>query len=258
MWREIVLMKIIKAMSLLTPIIWILMILPIIIIAWIQSEKGKLKYLAFFILYFLFDCYLQQCSGMYMRLDFLGLHFSWVGKILSLITSLTIIFSVSKADRQAIGFTTRTNAKNKLQSGLLFFFGLLLFDLIFKMILFPKGGSFNLETFVFQATMPGITEELAFRGISFWLLDQAFTPKWTFKGVKFGWGFLIVTVFFGLAHGVVLTENHELKFDLATIIYLTLISSLSLGLLRKFSGNLIYPVLGHNTINIINAIIRIL
>lgn len=245
-------------MSLFTPLIWMLIILPIVIVAFIKSEKGQLKYLAFFILYFLFDCYLQQLSMKYVSLEFLGLRFTWIGKILSFVTSLVIIYAVSKSDRQEIGFTTNTNSKKSIKSGLLFFFGFLLFDFVFKMILFPKGGSFNLETFAFQATMPGLTEELAFRGISLWLLDKVFLPKWTFKGIKFGWGFIIVTLLFGIVHGVFLTAHHVFKFDIITIVYLALISSLSVGLLRKFSGNLIYPILGHNTINLMNAIIRIL
>jgi hypothetical protein len=245
-------------MSLLTPLIWILTILPLIAIALIKSEKGQLKYLVFFILYFLFDCYIQQLSAMYLSLGFLGLKFTWIGKLLSLATSLTIIYSVSKAERQEIGFTTRTNTKKQLQFGLLFFVGFLLFDFIFKMILFPKGGSFDLETFAFQATMPGLTEELAFRGISLWLLEKAFPAKWNFKGINFGWGFVIVTLLFGISHGVVFTSGHEFKIDIVTIVYLVVISSLSLGVLRKFSGNLIYSALGHNVINIMNAIIRIL
>jgi hypothetical protein len=245
-------------MSLFTPLIWMLIILPIVAIAFINSEKGQLKYLAFFILYFLFDCYLQQLSMKYVSLGFLGLRFTWIGKILSLLTALVIIYAVSKSDRQEIGFTTKTNSKNLVKSGLVFFFGFLLFDFLFKMILFPKGGSFNLETFAFQATMPGLTEELAFRGISLWLLDKVFLPKWTFKGIKFGWGFIIVTLLFGVVHGALLTEQHVFKFDVITITYLCLVSSLSVGILRKFSGNLIYPVLGHNLINTMNAIIRIL
>lgn len=251
-------MKIIKDMSLLTPLIWILILLPIILLALIKSEKSKLKYLGFFILYFLADCYIQQLSKQYISMEFMGLKFSWIGKILSLLMSLMIIYAVSKSNRQEIGFTTKTNAKKQVIIGLLFFFGFLFFDFIFKMILFPKGGDFDLETFAFQATLPGLTEELAFRGIGLWLLEKAFPPKWTFKGIKFGWGFIMVTVLFGVAHGVFLTPNHELKFDLMTIVYLSLISSLSVGVLRKFSGNLIYPILGHNTINIMNAIIRIL
>lgn len=245
-------------MSLFTPLIWVLMILPLLGIAFISSEKGQLKYLVFFILYFLFECYIQQLASEFIDLKFIGLRFSWVGKILSLATSLTIVYSVSNSDRQDIGFTTRTNTKNQIKSGILIFIGFLLFDFVFKMILFPKGGSFDLETFAFQATMPGLTEELVFRGINLWLLDKVFPPKWTFKGVKFGWGFIIVTILFGLLHGVFLTTNHEFKFDLMTIVYLSLISSLSLGILRKLSGSIIYSVLGHNTINIMNAIIRIL
>jgi len=245
-------------MSLLTPLIWILIILPIILIAFVKSEKGQLKYLGFFILFFLADCYIQQLSRQYISPEFLGLKFSWIGKILSLAMSLVIIYSVSKSARQEIGFTMKTNSKKQVIVGLLFFFGFLLFDFIFKLVLFPKGGRFDLETFAFQATLPGLAEELAFRGISLWLLEKAFPPKWTFKGLKFGWGFIIVTVLFGVVHGVFLTADHAFKFDLMTIVYLALISSLSVGILRKFSGNIIYPILGHNTINVMNAIIRIL
>lgn len=245
-------------MSALTPLIWLLIILPLFILAFINVKKINLKFLLFFVLYFLADCYLQQFSQRYLSLEFLGLKFTWIGKILSLILSLGIVFSVSKENREEIGFTTKSNSGKQLKFGVLFFLGFLLFDVIFKLILFPKGGAFDLETFAFQATMPGLTEEIVFRGISLWLLDKAFLPKWDFKGIKFGWGFIIVTLLFGIGHGVFLTEEYQFKIDIITIVYLTIISSLSLGVLRKFSGNLVYPALGHNTINLINAIIRIL
>lgn len=232
--------------------------LPFIVLALLKSEKVNLKYLFFFVLYFLADCYIQYLSKLYFDLGFLGLKFAWVGKILSLCLSLVVIFSVSKSERVAMGFTTKTNSKNQLMSGIFIFLGFLAFDFIFKMILFPKGAAFDLETFAFQMTMPGLTEELFCRGILFWLLDKAFVPNWNFKGVKFGWGFVIVTVLFAVAHGVVLTNNYEFKFDLITILYLTLISSLSVGILRKLSGNIIFPITGHNAINTMNAIIRIL
>ena len=245
-------------MSLLTPLIWIFAILPLIIIALINSKKENLKFLLFFILYFLTDSYLQFLSHQFFSLEFVGLKFAWIGKFLSLLLSLIIIFTINKKDREEIGFTTKTNSKQHLKFGILLFIAFLLFDFVFKLILFPKGGSFDFETFAFQATLPGLTEEIAYRGIQLWMLDKVFPAKWNVKGIKFGWGFIIVTILFGVAHGMALTADYEFKFDIVTIIYLTLISSLSLGLLRKFSGNLIYPVLGHNVINILNAIIRIL
>lgn len=204
------------------------------------------------------DSYIQHLSKLYFDLEFLGLKFAWIGKVLSLFIALIVIFSVSKKDREEIGFTTKTNSKSQVKSGVFIFMGFLAFDFIFKMILFPKGGNFDLETFAFQMTLPGLTEELVFRGILFWLLDKAFAPKWNFKGIKFGWGFVIITILFAEAHGVMLTENCEFKFDIITILYLTCISSFSVGILRKLSGNLIFPILGHNVINTINAVIRIL
>lgn len=245
-------------MSLFTPLIWILIILPFIILAIFRSEKVNLKYVGFFILYFLMDSYIQHLSKLYFDLEFLGLKFAWIGKVLSLFIALIVIFSVSKKDREEIGFTTKTNSKSQVKSGVFIFMGFLAFDFIFKMILFPKGGNFDLETFAFQMTLPGLTEELVFRGILFWLLDKAFAPKWNFKGIKFGWGFVIITILFAEAHGVMLTENYEFKFDITTILYLTCISSFSVGILRKLSGNLIFPILGHNAINTINTVIRIL
>jgi len=245
-------------MSLFTPFIWILLILPLIVLGFITGKKVNFRFLVLFVLYFLADCYIQHFSVQYISLACIGLKFAWAGKILCLILSLSIIFSLNKKDREEIGFTTKTNTAKQLKFGIWFFLGFLLFDFAFKFILFPKGGTFDLETFLFQSTMPGLAEEITFRGICLWLLDKAFEPKWNFKGVKLGWGFVIVTLLFGVAHGAVLTEDHQLKFDLITILYLTLISSLSLGILRKFSGSLLFSVLGHNCINLMNAVIRIL
>ncbi|MDP5201766.1 CPBP family intramembrane glutamic endopeptidase [Flavobacterium sp. DG2-3] len=242
-------------MSLFTPLLWILLIAPLIVAAYFKSEKTNLKYLGFFILYFLGDVFLQASGKQLIDLD---LKFNWVGKVLSLLLGLIIIFSVSKEERIKIGFTSQTNSKSNVKFGLLVFFGFTFFDIIFKLILFPKGAPFHLETFLFQATMPGLTEEILFRGISLWLLDKAFAPKWSYRGIRFGWAFVIVTVLFGVSHGAVLDPDLHLKFDIMTMVYLTLISSFSVGVLRMFSGNLIYSILGHNTINLINAVIRIL
>lgn len=242
-------------MSLFTPLLWILLIAPLIAVACFKTEKINWRYLVFFILYFLADVFLQASGKQLINLD---IKFNWSGKILSLILGLIIIFSVSKEERIKIGFTSKTNSSASLKFGLLVFFGFTFFDIIFKLILFPKGNAFDLETFLFQATMPGLTEEILFRGISLWLLDKAFAPTWNYRGIKFGWAFVIVTVLFGVSHGAVLDQDLHLKFDIITMVYLTLISSLSVGILRQFSGNLIYSILGHNTINLINAVIRIL
>lgn len=241
-------------MSLLTPLLWLAAISPLLILAYFKSEKRNLKYLLLFFAYFLLDNYLHTLN--FIDSIFPSLNWNWGGKILSLTLSLGFIFYHSKEIRRDIGFTTKFNRKT-VKLGVLIFLGFLLFDFAFKMFAFPKGGEFNLESFLFQATLPGLTEEILYRGIYLWLLSKAFVSSKIIKGVSFGWGFIIVTLLFGVVHGIVLTETYEMKYDIATIVYLSLISSLSLGLLRKFSGNLILPILGHNIINTMNMFIRL-
>ncbi|WP_310993912.1 CPBP family glutamic-type intramembrane protease [Aequorivita marina] len=244
-------------MLLWTPLLHLAIILPLLIIAQIFSKTTNPKYLLIFGAYFLADSYLRIVGSKYIELDFLGLDWNWSGAFLALILALVFVLYHKKQIRKDIGFTTRFN-KQTLKLGILVFLGFLLFDFIFKMIVFPKGGEFNLEQFMFQATMPGFSEEIVYRGILLWILSKAFVPSKKIKGILFGWGFVIVTFTFAMVHGVVLTETMEIKVDYITIAYITLITSLSLGFLRKFSGNLIFPTLGHNVVNLMNFFIRLL
>ncbi len=241
-------------MSLLTPVLWLIIILPLLLIAKITTKKTNVKYIIIFIVYFLLDSYTRILAPRYIKIDFLN--YNWIGTILATIIALIFIFYHRKDIREELGFSTKT--KKTLQFGLILFIGFLLFDFVFKLILFPKGGEFKLEPFLFQATMPGISEEIVFRGILLWLLSKAFIPSKKIKGVLFGWGFVIVTFTFAMIHGVILKENMEIKIDYVTIIYLTIITSLSLGFLRKFSGTLIVPIVGHNVVNLINFFIRLM
>lgn len=236
---------------------WLLVISPLIITAQLTSKKTNPKYLLIFIIYFLTDSALQSFGQKFFELEFLGLNWNWSGKTLSLILSLIFILSHSKEIRKDIGFTSEFR-NTTIKFGILVFLGFLLFDFVFKMILFPKGKEFALETFLFQATMPGLAEELVYRGIFLWLLGKAFVSSRIIKGVSFGWDFIIVTFMFAMIHGIYWTESFEIKVDFETIIYLTFITSLSIGILRKFSGNVILPIIGHNIVNVMNAIIRIL
>jgi hypothetical protein len=244
-------------MSLWTPLLWLAILLPLFLIAQLTTKKTNPKYLILFGGYFLLDSYTRILGRDYIELDFLGLEANYGGMLLSFVFALIFILYQSKKIREEIGFTTKF-CKKTVKFGILIFLGFLLFDFVFKLIIFPKGGVFDLEKFLFQATLPGLTEEIVFRGILLWILSKAFVPSKEIKGVFFGWGFIIITFLFAMIHGVVLTEAMEIKVDYITIAYLTLITSLSVGVLRKFSGNLILPILGHNVVNLMNLFIRLI
>ena len=244
-------------MPLWTPLLHLGIILPLLILAQIFSKETNPKYLILFAGYFLLDSYLRIFGSQYLKLDFLTLNWNWSGAFLAFVLALIFVVYHSKQIREDIGFTTKFN-KNTLKSGIWIFLGFLLFDFIFKMIIFPKEGEFNLEQFMFQATMPGLSEEIVYRGILLWILTKAFVPSKVINGIMFGWGFIIVTFTFAMVHGVALTKTMEIKIDYITIAYITLITSLSLGILRKFSGNLILPTIGHNVVNLMSFFIRLM
>lgn len=244
-------------MSLLTPLLWVLIIAPLLLIAFFKSKETNFKFILFFLALFLADSYINFSGATFNFLKPYGLKYNWIGKSLSLLASLCFIFFISKKSRQEIGFTLKTN-KNTLKLGILIVCGFFLVDIIFKLIIFPKGAKFDLETFLFQLTLPGLTEEILYRGVYLWLLNKAFLPKWNFKGVNFGWSAIIVTFLFGLIHGVFLDKNLEIHFNFGMILYITIIASLSLYILRKLSGNIIYPTIAHNLMNSLNLFIQML
>ncbi|GAB4477184.1 MAG: hypothetical protein OHK0044_23500 [Burkholderiaceae bacterium] len=96
-----------------------------------------------------------------------------------------------------------------------------------------------LETWLYQATVPGLAEEIAFRGVLLALADRAFAARATIGGAPIGWGGAIVTASFFAAHGVAL--GTALGVLPAALLYLWL---------RARTGSLVLPVVVHNAWNL--------
>ena len=96
-----------------------------------------------------------------------------------------------------------------------------------------------LETWVYQATLPGLVEEPVFRGVLLAMLDRAFTARKAVLGASVGWGGALVTfVFLGL-HGIGL--GTLLGVLPAALLYLWL---------RARTGSLVPPITVHNLWNL--------
>jgi membrane protease YdiL (CAAX protease family) len=96
-----------------------------------------------------------------------------------------------------------------------------------------------LETWLYQATVPGLAEEIAFRGVLLALADRAFAARRTIGGAQLGWGGVVVTAGFVAAHGV----SFGVAFGVApaALLYLWL---------RARTGSLVLPVVVHNVWNL--------
>ncbi len=116
----------------------------------------------------------------------------------------------------------------------------------------------DLETWLFQSTMPGIDEELFFRGLMFALFDRIF-PTITFKalGARIGYGALATAVAFGASHSVSLARDATVHFYWMPAVFTGAIG-LFLSWLRARTGSLLLPVITHNAVDIVGFLVAAL
>lgn len=96
-----------------------------------------------------------------------------------------------------------------------------------------------LETWVYQATLPGVVEEAVFRGVLLALLDRAFAARKEVFGAPIGWGGAVVTLVFLALHGI--GPGTLLGVLPAALLYLWL---------RARTGSLVMPIAVHNLWNL--------
>ncbi|MEO6453465.1 MAG: CPBP family intramembrane glutamic endopeptidase [Ginsengibacter sp.] len=179
-----------------------------------------------------------------------GQGWNWGGKTISLIIALIFIFSYKPIAPRQFGLTTKIETKNA-RPILLICTGYSLIRLILYLTMTKEAGTFHIEAILYQATMPGIVEEVIFRGILLRLLNQAFVnPKWIFANVTFGWAAIITSLLFGLTHSTYFDNNYHIHFDFLNILRLTFDGFLFALLVEK-TKSLIPSILFHNILNLI-------
>lgn len=112
-----------------------------------------------------------------------------------------------------------------------------------------RDGADGLETILFQWSMPGIEEELFYRGVLLLALHEALDsgtstkPRWAGLGL----GGVLASVVFGLGHAL-FYRNGAVSFD-AMAFAMTGGPALLLVWFRMRTGSLVLPVLAHNVVN---------
>jgi membrane protease YdiL (CAAX protease family) len=188
-------------------------------------------------------------------IDF-NLNWNWEGKILSAIISIIFIFASKKYletityEDYKISFRHRGYAKRAV----FFCAAALVVILIIRYFMFNDTQAFNIETLLFQATIPGLDEELCFRGIYLALLNLAFTKRTKFLGAEFGLGLIITSIQFGLAHALLIGINTGFTFNIYIFVYTAIIGFI-LGLLAESTKSLILPIASHNGYNVVSTLI---
>jgi CAAX protease family protein len=167
---------------------------------------------------------------------------NWQGKVLALVGTL-IIASLPQFGLRKIGLTFRQRENSWPAYGLLAVLTLLFFWLA---ITNPDGRD-GWETIAFQWTMPGIEEEIFYRGVLLLAMNEAFTRKVSVLGAPIGYGGVLATVLFGLGHSLSY-DGGSLSFDAMTFM-ITGVPAFTLLWMRERTGSLLLPIIGHNIAN---------
>lgn len=120
--------------------------------------------------------------------------------------------------------------------------------LIVVLAVLGRDGADDFDTIAFQWTMPGIEEELFYRGVLLLALQRALDGRdapTRLAGI--GWGGALASVAFGLGHALSWRDGAA-SFDVAAFV-LTGGPALLIAWFRARTGSLVLPVLSHNTAN---------
>ncbi|MGO1072752.1 CPBP family intramembrane glutamic endopeptidase [Lysobacter sp. CA199] len=174
-------------------------------------------------------------------LDPFGGQWNWAGKLYSLILAVAAVLAL-RIKPEAVGLTL---AQRNLQPCLIALGLFVLWGLGLGLLFRP--GMPSAETLAFQATMPGLSEELVYRGVAPALLLGLIRGRSGEQGMP--WAVIGITaVVFGLWHGLGYSAG-KFSFDAMSALF-PFIGSIAGGWLRFKSGSLLFPFLAHSVANL--------
>ncbi len=184
---------------------------------------------------------------------------NWGGKIgevlVALITIAVVAIVSSDARQHGFGFRLR-QAEGSIGPSLALI-AIMIAGAVAANLAFPDYGdtvSDTAETLIYQATMPGFAEEPIYRGLL--LVTLALTIRgtaFTLFGANISWGALLATVLFGFGHGAYVSEG-AVKVMWVALIYSAVLGA-GLMWIRLRTNSLLFPIVGHNLINVSSSLI---
>ncbi len=183
-------------------------------------------------------------------------NWNWSGKTLAILCSIVFLAFYKKYPLSTYGITTRQRP-NSIRLSLVVLAVFVLANLLLSFFP-PTKGRFSLETLAFELTMPGIDEELAFRGIMIGLLSQVLVENITLGRLKLGNpSILITSVLFGLLHA--LNLNKEFAFSFNTMYFLqTFAFGYIVGWVFVRSRSVLFPAIIHNAADFVGVLVPML
>ncbi|MHC5310980.1 CPBP family intramembrane glutamic endopeptidase [Myroides sp. LJL116] len=223
-------------------ILQVIILLPFAFI--LLRERSKINIQRLFIFTITFVVY--QVALVLPRInasfDFIESSWNWDGKIYGIICGVLAYLLFRKYFRENDFFTLKQNKKNFRPA----LFGAVAIVLLSTIAWFILGKSdFNIETLAFQISLPGIDEEIMFRGVLLGLLATSLKDRIKFLGNP---SVLLTAILFGFTHGLTLSEDYSIDFELLYFLQ-TGFAGYIWGWITIKSRSILLAILSHNFSN---------
>jgi membrane protease YdiL (CAAX protease family) len=176
----------------------------------------------------------------------------WQAMFLEALWALAFIFATCSVSRAGLTLRVSTQAwcASMLVTGLTLLFVVVRGLLIRRLGVGPvEATPVALEYLIYQLTMPGIAEELCYRGVIQPGLNTALGRPWKLLGAQTGWGWVITSVLFWAPHAFRVGSQVHLSFYWPTLT-MQLVAGFVFGWLRERTGSVLPSMLAHNLVNV--------
>jgi len=204
--------------------------------------KGRVRWgwlVAALLLMAVYDAVLTRGYG-HIPLSFGSSNWNWEGKALAVLLSL-VVASLPVIGWRRAGMTLKQDRRGL--TGALILSGPLAVLFLGLALYFP-GQGFDPDSLAFQLTMPGLDEELFYRGVLLLMLNEAFGKPLRILGASMGWGAALSSLAFGLTHALGYSDG-GFTFE-PLLMASTGGAALLLVWLREKTGSVLLPILLHN------------
>ena len=216
------------------------------------ARPGQRKWVGAVILIAAIDFLATISPDLYHGLRIPGEEWNWSGKLIDLavLVAISAVLIRSGAFRaQEFGLTLR-QAPGTMRGMAFVILPYFLLLAVLTATLFGQKTPPDLQNVAFEATMPGLAEELSFRGIQLALFDRMFKARFRLLGAEMGYGAIVTSIIFGLVHGLGFDKHMALQFSAITTISTGTIGFV-LAWTRARTQSLVMPVIVHNITNLI-------
>ena len=224
----------------LESLLHIALILPLLLI--FMKKRTKENYLC---VLSIVVCYLVYYFALTLRyhfeyFDIIKGNWNWDGKIYGIIWGVAAYFIFRRQFSDNNFFTLKQN-KEGLKSALKVVVAIISISVLGGVV---KDRDFNLETLLFQISLPGIDEEIMYRGVLLGLMCSALRSggaAWRNPAI------IINGILFGLVHALSINDG-AVQFSIMNFVW-TWILGYSFGYIAIKTRSILLPILTHNLYN---------